>query len=291
MRLKNVNSMNKKIYFSTIFFLLFLGVKAQKRKVSDTTMYHVNKAIEIPLTIASYGFNVGYGFGYLSDQNGLSEKQVLKLDKNDIWWFDRIATQQNASFKDRAHELSDMFLNASLFIPGIIGLDKKVRQEWMDIILMYLELHAYNSTFYIGTAMSVKRTRPVAYNIDAPMYSRTEKGTRNSFFSGHVSTATCGCFFAAKVYSDLHPEIGNKKYLVYGAACIPPALVGYYRFRAMKHFPSDILIGFGVGAAAGILMPELHKSKYKERGFALTPVVGKFSGINIRYTFNYVPKI
>ncbi|MCW3788850.1 phosphatase PAP2 family protein [Plebeiibacterium sediminum] len=277
--------MNKQILILLVLGLYICGLKAQKRKPEDTRMYHVNKALEIPLTVASYGFNVGYGFGYLSDQKGLSEESVLKLDRNDLWFFDRAATKQSVSYKDRAQELSDLFLNASIFLPGIIGLDKKVREEWMDIILMYLQLHAYNSTFYIGTAMSINRTRPIAYNTDAPMEARTEKGTRNSFFSGHVSTAASGCFFAAKVYSDLHPEIGNKKYLLYGAACIPPALVGYYRFKAMKHFPTDIITGFGMGALAGILVPELHKMKRKDSGIAFNPYVGEVSGLNIKYTF------
>ncbi|MCW3806138.1 phosphatase PAP2 family protein [Marinilabiliaceae bacterium D04] len=268
-----------------LFVVVVVNIQAQKRKAGDESLYHVNKAIVIPLTAASYAFNVGYGFSYLSDQDGLSTDQVNKLNGDDVWWFDRIATKQDASYKDRAHEISDMFLNVSLFLPGIIGLDKKVRDEWMDILLMYLELQAYNSTLYISTAMSVNRTRPVAYSPEAALASRTEKGTRNSFFSGHVSTAACGTFFAAKVYSDLHPEIGNKKYFLYGAAAIPPALVGYYRLRAMKHFPSDILLGFGVGAAAGILLPELHKSRKKETGLAFMPIAGQFMGVHLKYTF------
>lgn len=276
-----------RIIFIAIVCISFTTFKAnaQKRKSDDESMYHVNKKVVIPLTVASFGFNVGYGFSYLSAQDGLSETQVLNLDKNDIWWFDRYATTQDAGFKNRAHEISDMFLNVSLFLPSIIGLDKKVREEWVDILLMYFELQAYNSTFYIGTAMSVNRTRPIAYNSDALMVDRTEKGTRNSFFSGHVSTAACGTFFAAKVYNDLHPELGNKKYLVYGAAAIPPAVVGYYRLRAMKHFPSDILIGYSVGAAAGILIPELHKNKKKETGLAFTPIAGQMLGLNVKYTF------
>jgi membrane-associated phospholipid phosphatase len=262
------------------------NVKAQRKKSDDDSMYHVNKKLVIPLTIASYGFNVGYGFSYLSEQDGLSEQQVLQLNRNDVWWFDRIATKQSASYKDRAHEISDMFLNASLFLPGIIAFDKEVRSEWIDILLMYLELQAYNSTLYIGTAMTVERTRPVAYNPDVSTEDRTANGTRNSFFSGHVSTSACGTFFAAKVYSDFHPELGHNKYWIYAAAAVPPALVGYYRLRAMKHFPSDILLGFGVGAAAGIIIPELHKNnKTKESGLTVMPIVGNLTGLNLQYTF------
>jgi len=281
---KGTKSIYRIILVVTLNFSL-ISVISQKRKVDDSSMYHVNKSIEIPLTLVSYGFNMGYGFSYLSDQKGLTEHQVLQLDRNDIWWFDRIATKQDVSFKDKAQNLSDIFLNASIIIPGVIGLDKKVREEWMDIMLMYLQVHAFSSSLYIGTAMSVNRTRPIAYNPNASIESRTEKGTRNSFFSGHVTTASCGSFFAAKVYSDLHPELGNKKYLLFGAASIPPAIVGYYRFKAMKHFPTDILMGFTVGAATGIIIPELHKLSKKETGLAFNPFVGQFTGLQVKYTF------
>ena len=66
----------------------------------------------------------------------------------------------------------------------------------------------------------------------------------------------------AKVISDYHPELGRKKWLVFAAAIIPPAIVGWYRIRALKHFPTDVLLGYLVGAAVGILVPELHKQSF-----------------------------
>ena len=38
-----------------------------------------------------------------------------------------------------------------------------------------------------------------------------------------------------------------------------PAVTGYLRFKAGKHFPTDIIVGYGVGATIGYLVPELHK--------------------------------
>ncbi|MBE0645881.1 MAG: hypothetical protein IH600_17505 [Bacteroidetes bacterium] len=62
-----------------------------------------------------------------------------------------------------------------------------------------------------------------------------------------------------KVYSDYHPDIGNNKYLLYGAAAVPPIVLGYFRIKSLRHFPSDILVGIGIGALCGILVPELHR--------------------------------
>ena len=63
----------------------------------------------------------------------------------------------------------------------------------------------------------------------------------------------------AKVLDDMHPELGRNRWWLYGAAAIPPAVVGYYRVQAGKHFPTDVLTGAALGAVTGILVPELHK--------------------------------
>jgi len=89
----------------------------------------------------------------------------------------------------------------------------------------------------------------------------------------------------AKVYSDYHPELGNKKYWLFAAAAIPPSLVGYYRFKAMKHFPTDIMAGVVAGAACGILIPHIHKNKREESDWAFVPFAGKINGLQLSYTF------
>ena len=129
------------------------------------------------------------------------------------------------------------------------------------------------------------KARPLVYNPDIPFTDRSESGTLNSFFSGHVSTAAASTFFAAKVYSDYHPEFGNKKYLLFGAALIPPMVVGIYRYKAMKHFPTDVFTGLVVGAGMGVLVPHLHKRKNKMGGFSFVPFSGKYTGCVIGYRF------
>jgi membrane-associated phospholipid phosphatase len=67
----------------------------------------------------------------------------------------------------------------------------------------------------------------------------------------------------AKVYSDFHPDLGWKKYLLYGAASVPPLIVGYLRVKSLDHFPTDVGVGFMVGALCGVLVPEIHRLKNK----------------------------
>ena len=64
-----------------------------------------------------------------------------------------------------------------------------------------------------------------------------------------------------KTYTDYHPDLGWKKFLLYGAASVPPLFVGYLRVKSLDHFPSDAGVGFMVGALCGVLVPEIHRLK------------------------------
>jgi membrane-associated phospholipid phosphatase len=87
-------------------------------------------------------------------------------------------------------------------------------------------------------------------------------------------------FFIAKVLNDYHPEWGSKRWLLFTGALIPPALVGYWRYRGLLHFPTDILIGTAVGAVTGTLTPHLHKITRKiKKDLSIVPFTGPYSGL------------
>jgi membrane-associated phospholipid phosphatase len=117
------------------------------------------------------------------------------------------------------------------------------------------------------------------------MESKTGDGTTDSWFSGHTSTTSTASFFMAKVLSDYHPELGGKKWLLYGAAIIPPAIIGIYRVKALKHFPTDVIMGTAVGAAVGILIPHLHKITKKNKDLSIAPFAGQYSGLAMSLKF------
>ena len=87
----------------------------------------------------------------------------------------------------------------------------------------------------------------------------------------------------AKVYCDYHPELGNKKLLIYSIAVLPPAFTGYFRYKGMKHFPTDVLTGFAVGAGTGLLIPHLHKKK--NANLTIVPFTGKYNGVALSFKF------
>jgi len=52
----------------------------------------------------------------------------------------------------------------------------------------------------------------------------------------------------------------------------------------MKHFPTDVIVGSVIGAAIGIIIPQLHKVK-KKTNLSFIPYTGDISGLKIQYTF------
>ena len=46
-----------------------------------------------------------------------------------------------------------------------------------------------------------------------------------------------------------------------------PAITGYLRVKAGKHYPTDTIAGYLLGATAGILIPQLHKKKMEKVSF------------------------
>ncbi|MEQ8424859.1 MAG: phosphatase PAP2 family protein, partial [Cyclobacteriaceae bacterium] len=81
-------------------------------------------------------------------------------------------------------------------------------------------------------------------------------------FSGHTSHTAAASFFMAKVISDYHPNMNKgARIILWSAAVYIPALTATLRVKAGKHFPSDVVAGYAVGAFAGWLIPQLHKVK------------------------------
>jgi membrane-associated phospholipid phosphatase len=58
---------------------------------------------------------------------------------------------------------------------------------------------------------------------------------------------------------------------------------GYFRVVALKHFPSDVLIGFVIGATCGVAVPEMHRFKRQAiRYSAIATPVGP--GLSVSWT-------
>ena len=210
----------------------------------DSDVYKVNPLIDASITIAATVTNY-YGLRVVDRKSPLDSTEISLLDANDINAFDRSATQQDASYIYRAWEISDIGMRGSLLLPLLLVLDKEIRQDWAPVLLLFLQSEAViGNLFSWGAAIHIDRIRPLVY----------------------------------------HPELGNKKFIFYGLALIPPVFTGYYRYKGMKHFPTDVLTGLAVGAATGILIPHLHKHR-KNKNLTFMPVAGRYTGLAVNWEF------
>jgi membrane-associated phospholipid phosphatase len=179
-------------------------------------------------------------------------------------------------------------LTTAVTLPAILAFDKHISKDWSKMLVMYLETISIVSNIYMYSILGPtqqNRFRPVTYYTDVPMKDRVDGNNRNSFYSGHVASTAAATFFMAKVYADYHPELGGKKYFLYAAATIPPLLLGYFRVKGLRHFPSDDLVGLGVGALVGILVPEIHRIKLKNKDLAVgLSTTGESTGISLQWT-------
>lgn len=235
----------------TFFLFVFILVNST---FSQNTPYRVKMGKDIGIVVGGLGLTGG-AYLWQKKLSPLSESQIANLDRNNILKIDRIAAYQ---WHPTAKLHSDILLFGSPFVPLALMADKDLRKDWQIIGLLGLETFVVN----IGITNMVKnaahRTRPFVYNNNAPMDIKLKQDARLSFFSGHTSTVSSLSFFAAQAFTDYHPQSKALPF-VWGTAVALPALTGYLRVRAGKHFPTDVITGYLVGAAVGMLIPRLHK--------------------------------
>ncbi len=235
-------------------------------------------------TGASFGTSA-YGLILIKNKDDITVEQVNALNKDDINVFDRWAAGNSS---EDANKISDLPFAASFVLPFGLLFNDDINDHSGQFIGMYLQSLSTTSALYAVTAGLVNRTRPYVYDENNDIGRRTSKNGQRSFYSGHVAASATATFFAAKVYCDYNPDATGKGY-IWAAAAIVPATVGYFRLQAGQHFLSDILLGYGLGAASGILIPEMHKTDNST--LQVTPVGGRnfrgedYTGLALRYSF------
>lgn len=183
--------------------------------------------------------------------------EINALDPNSINRLDRDAISNNST---NAKKISDIILYSSLSLPVIAYVIPKCRFEGMAVGLMAVEtILITNGITNISKGLS-KRYRPFNYDPAVSIERKLEGEARLSFFSGHTSVTTAMSFLMATIITDVHPNIKNK-YLIWSTAAIIPATIGFLRYEAGRHFPTDIIAGYALGASIGYLIPRLHKQK------------------------------
>ena len=258
--------------------MFFTEAFAQKSTDKDSP-YELNWPVDGSYIAGTLGLNA-LGFKMIQDIEPLTEQQVLALSKDDVPGIDRWLA---GNYSEDANTLSDYPFYGSLAVPFVMMLTNDYRSHAGQISVLFVETMATTGALFTITTASVERSRPLAYNQDLSIGDRGEAGARRSFFAGHTAATASATFFAAKVFNDFNPD-SAARYYVWAAAAIVPAGVGILRSKAGKHFLTDNLVGYAVGAASGILIPEFHKKKNENLSFY--PSFGsEYKGLSFSYQF------
>lgn len=272
----------KKLTLVIFTFIFITSAKSQEKK----SPYQTDLLKDGVWITTGLGLNA-VGVLMIQNKDGLTEAEVLALDKNDIWGIDRWVAG-NYSKKD--DELSYYPFYASFALPMAFFASDTERNNFGQISVLYLETMATVGAMFTITAGTVHKSRPLVYNESLPMSERRDNDAQRSFFGGHVAATSAATFFTAKVFQDFNPNSRALPYIWTGAVAIP-TFVGYLRTTSGKHFLTDNLIGFVVGAATGILVPEIHKKGNEDLDLYPTATFNiKGTGMNSRglalsYTF------
>lgn len=237
------------------FLLVFQALMAQMLVAQASSPYRWRAGVDVGFVVGG-GTVLAVGRLFSAKTEPLSATDLVGLKAENIRpTFDRRTVQ---NWSPRAAHTSDWLLRVGVSTPVGLSFSPKIRGG-NALLLGAMAAETYLLTLGLTelTKNLARRTRPFTYNPAAPMSEKVSPDARRSFFSGHTSMSAAGCFFAAKVWSDFYPD-SRWKPLVWGSAMALPALTAVFRVRAGKHFPTDVLVGYAVGALAGWLVPEVH---------------------------------
>ena len=195
------------------------------------------------------------GVYLIQNKDELTLDALNSLSKKNIWGIDRWAA---GYYSEKANTDSYIPMYGSFIIPFALLLDKNERHHAGQISVLFIETMATTGAMYSITAGLVQKSRPLVYNENLPVEKRISNNNQRSFFAGHTAATAAATFFAAKVFHDFNPDSPLQPY-IWGIAAAIPATTGYLRIKSGNHFLTDNLVGYVVGAASGILIPELHK--------------------------------
>jgi len=280
-----INQAKKAAWLSIVLFMISTAGMgfAQEKKSADALREPYTSPYTLDLTRELILFGAGtatWGIGAIaiSGLDPLTDEEIYALDPEDVTKFDRVSIGVR-----RTTQAGDALVHASILLPLTFLTFGDTRRDFSMLAVMSVEVIVLNQGLNWMAKGLAGRTRPFVYDPESPHEDKTKTNARLSFYSGHTSTAASMTFFTAKVFSDY---LSNKtaKALIWTAAAVYPALVGYLRRDSANHFRTDVITGYLVGALIGYGIPLLHKTKHKD--LSVSPMISfDHIGLALRYRF------
>jgi membrane-associated phospholipid phosphatase len=243
------------------YFLLWLVCLSQFATCLSqpfTSPYRLSVNLDVQLSANATCF---LGASYLIGRSrAIPAKETLSaLDPNTVNGFDRGATHQ---YSKAAGLASDAMLYIAIASPLLHLAGKNSRKDFGKVAAISGETLVVNLAITNFVKEIVRRKRPLLYNPEVPLDKKYKADNFKSFFSGHTSTAAAMSFLFAKSFADYNPH-SKLKPMVWSLCAAFPLVMGALRFKAGKHYWTDILAGYAVGAICGLAVPYMHSTALK----------------------------
>lgn len=196
-----------------------------------------------------------HGFSlWKQEQNRARRLSTLNLPS--VPAFDRIATRQ---WSISAHRSSNVLFGVVTAASLATAIAAQHGEQPLAPAVIIMESGLLASGLTNTVKELVRRPRPYVYNADVPNDLHHPDEDAVSFWSGHTANMAAITFTTASLvqHSDASPGLQTMTWI---GAAVAPAAMGYLRVRAGRHFPTDVLTGYLVGAVVGIAVPYFHRS-------------------------------
>jgi len=252
------------------FFLLTMAILGSHVATAQQapSPYHARFAVDAPIIAGELAVS-GFGLYRSMQRDGLTNTELAALNKNDVPKFDRFSA---GYYSEGFQTAGDLICYPTLVIaPGLLALSPAIRSNYGQTLALYVQTVLAADALFTTSIGNIPRYRPFLYGTEGGDQRNGHIAT-NAFFAGHTAHTAAATFFAAKVFHDYNPGSRAQPY-VWAAAAVVPAVVAYTRIEAGKHFLSDNLVGYAVGATVGVVVPQLHKVAGRH-GVSLAPLQG-----------------
>lgn len=256
---QNIIAMPIKKHIALFFISLIVFSSYAQDSSGRKSIYKFRLSVDIPIGLIALGTGAT-GVGLYKKKHPLTEADINNLKPTDVNKFDRYSIYQHSK---AAAITSDVFQYTAAVSPAFLFIDKEIRRDWKTVLPVWMETFALTSALTMFTKELVKRNRPYVYS-EYGNGNKYSKDARSSFWSGHTAVTASSTFFIAMVYSDYHRN-SKWKPLVWTGAAVFPMLTGLLRVKAGKHYWTDVITGYAVGALVGTLTPFLHRRDFRNK--------------------------